>query len=130
MGDTVGCIRDERCPYRTHIFPACHLLFLPDTASLIDLRGRVAQQCEWQGVFVGKFRMARHRVLANAYNLVAFCRNFGIAVTQRTGLCRASGGIVLGIKVYHQLHAAKVRCVHFVAVAPYAEEIWNHVSYV
>ncbi len=80
MSHMMGRVGYECGAYCTHIFTACHLLFLPYPECLVYLGSGIAQKCEREGVFVGKFYMACRGILADTDYLVAGIAQFGISV--------------------------------------------------
>ena len=101
-------VGDKRSAYGAHIFPSGHFLLLPHTECLVYLGRCVAQQCERQRVFVGKF----------------------LSVAQRACFCGASRSVVFGIKVNYQRLAFEIAFLYHVAFGINPKVGRYHIAYI
>ena len=102
-------VNDECGANHAHAHLAVELLFLPDAVGFNGLTFGVGEQHEGKRVLLGKTKVRRGGVLADADDLRSHRSELLIQRGEGLRLTRAASSVVLGIKVNHDLLTAKVR---------------------
>ena len=89
---------DKGGPFRAHVLFAIHAFFHPDAVGIDDGLIFIAEDGEGEGVFLDELFVALHAVDAHAKDL-RLGADIRPAIAQGTGLFRAAGRVVLGIKI-------------------------------
>lgn len=93
---------DDKCrPLCPHVFFPIHAFFHPDSVSVDNGFGLVTEERKGQVILRKELSMAWGRIDAHAVNHRPLGNDRVVIFTQIASLGRASGGVILRIKVQH-----------------------------